>query len=200
MRGDGEAVITMKMLTYLSVMSITPGPNNITCLYLGANGGLRRTARFMMGSMLSLFAKAVLCGLLNLALADVVPQMVAWLKWIGAAYILWLAVHMARSGWREEKAVEGAEGSFVSGVLLQLLNAKSWIGAVSLFAVYVIPVTERVADVIVAAGVFFVIALAASVVWACFGAALRGFIARHRKVFGAVIGLSLVWCAVTAVL
>lgn len=190
------------MLVYMIVSAVTPGPNNLTCLYLGGSLGVRGSRKFIIASVLSVLVKALLCGLLNVALADVLPAAVDVVKWLGAAYMLWLAWKMARSGWEEDSDSSGVRRSaeYRDGIILQLLNGKSWIGALSIFAVYVIPVTTSLRAVVLASLAYALAIAAASLLWTACGTAIRGFIAKHRKAFGILMALSLVWCAVTAVL
>ena len=72
------------MFFYLAVSAFTPGPNNLMCMYLGANYGLRGSRKFITASMASVFAKALLCGLLNVALARFIPTVVPVMKWVDA--------------------------------------------------------------------------------------------------------------------
>lgn len=194
--------IWLPMVFYLFIQSITPGPNNLTCLYLGGKYGLPGSRKFMIASMLSLFVKSMICGSLNLILAKVMPSVVNVLKWFGAAYMLYLAWQMAKSGWDEELSMSGqqTESTYRSGVVLQLLNGKSWIAALSLFAVYVTPIDKSFGAVAFASIVFFAVAASCSLVWAVFGSVLKKVIDRHRKVFGIIMALSLVYCAIAAVL
>ena len=97
-------IFTSALLIYMLVSSITPGPNNLTMLFLGARHGFKGTLKFMTGSMLTFLVKGSLCGLLNLALADIMPKAVVYLKWAGAAYMVYLGVNMALSGFKAEKA------------------------------------------------------------------------------------------------
>ena len=73
-------------LSYSVIMTMTPGPNNLVCLYLGAKGGFRAFWQFCIGSMGGLCAKCILCGFLNLLLAEKIPALVPYLKWLGALY------------------------------------------------------------------------------------------------------------------
>lgn len=185
---------------YLAIQSITPGPNNLTCLYLGANYGFKGARRFIISSGTFLFIKSVLCGALNVLLSRFVPAAVEILKWVGAAYMLFLAWKMVISGWRDESGAgaQRYESTWAAGALLQLLNAKSWIASISAFAVYVIPNTSSFSAILGVSAVFFMLGVASSVIWAVFGSALKSFISRCRKPFGIIMGLSLVWCAVSA--
>ena len=132
-------------LVYCAIMAVTPGPNNLMSLYLGARGGWHGFWSFFGGSMTGLGVKCVLCGLLNVLLAEKVPVLVPYLKWLGAAYMLYLAFCMVKSGVQSgEDEEKSGEGTFRSGVLLQVLNVKSWVAALSIFSVYVIPFTTAV--------------------------------------------------------
>ena len=190
------------MILYIAIQAITPGPNNLTCLYLGGTYGAKGVRKFLFGSMSSLFIKTLLCGLLSVVLSEAIPGIVRWLKWAGAAYMLYLAWKMIQSGWKDEDSSTSVQTTsfFKDGVILQLLNGKSWVASVSVFMVYVIPITTKISSVIRVSVLFILIMLTASLIWAAFGAMLKKLISNHRKAFGIIMGLSLVWCAVTAVL
>ena len=191
-----------QMIVYLFIQYITPGPNDLTCLYLGGRYGLWGTRNFIIGSQGALFVKTILCGALNILLARVMPQIVSVLKWFGAAYMLYLAYLMGRSGWEEELSMAGQqkESSIRAGVMLQLLNAKSWIAGISVFAVYVIPVRTDFGAVVLTAVIYAVIGVICSIIWALFGSAIKGFIEKHKKLFGIVMALTLVYCAISALI
>lgn len=191
----------LNIIVYTSVLSITPGPNNINCMYLAVRGGFASIKKFLIGSMLAFFVKIVLCGYLNLLLATVMPTITSYLKWAGAIYMLYLAWHMAKSGWEEEKE-DGStfDSTIKSGILLQLLNGKSWIASMSLYAVYVIPYTQKFIHILLAAIIFAVLATITSFIWAGAGVAIRNLMQKYKKAFGIIMGLGLVYCAVTAVL
>ena len=112
------------MVLYLALSAFTPGPNNLMCMYLGANYGLRGSRKFITASMLSVLVKALLCGLLNVALAQFLPAVIPVMKWVGAAYMLYLAWSMLKSGIRKETAAEQkGETTYGAGILLQIGRA-----------------------------------------------------------------------------
>lgn len=207
-------IFTSALLIYMLVSSITPGPNNLTMLFLGARFGFKGTLKFMTGSMLTFLVKGAVCGLLNLALADIMPKAVVYLKWVGAAYMIYLGINMALSGFKAEKEEKASgdedpkseksnslaptESTYRAGIFLQLLNMKSWIAAISIFAVYVIPIDKSVGAILAADFVDFLFLTASSSIWGLFGSAIRSFVDKYRKPFGIVCGLSLIYCAITA--
>lgn len=190
------------MVLYMATNMITPGPNNLTMMYLSARHGLWGARKFLTASALCLLGKTLLCGGLNVLLADLLPQVIPWLKWLGAAYLLYLACTMAMSGFRADTGAEEkqSEGTYAAGFLLQVLNMKSWVGALTLFAVYVVPYTTSLAVIAAVSFAFVGLMLCSSLLWGGCGSALRRVCDRYRKPFGIAMGLSLLYCAVTAVL
>lgn len=190
------------MFFYLAVTSITPGPNNLTCLYLGASRGFWRSRRFLIGSTLSVLVKALLCGLLNVALATAVPAVVPYLKWVGAAYMVYLAFRMGCAGFQKEETQSGkmGEATYLSGILLQCLNMKSWIAALSVFSVYVTPYTTAPGAIVGTAVCFFLGIVISSILWCLFGQLIQKVYVRWKMPLSLLMAASLIFCAVTAVL
>lgn len=188
------------MVLYLALSAFTPGPNNLMCMYLGANYGLRGSRKFITASMLSVLVKALLCGLLNVALAQFLPAVIPVMKWVGAAYMLYLAWSMLKSGMKPESAAEQkGESTYSAGILLQLLNMKSWIAALSVFSVYVVPYTTALWAIFAGSFTMFVLLVVASLCWCLFGRAIKNVYETYRLPLSVIMALSLVYCAVTAV-
>lgn len=188
------------MLLYMVVTGATPGPNNLMSLYLGAQYGLRGARKFMIGSSLGFLLKLLLCGALNVALAALVPSLVPYLKWLGAAYMLYLAFTMLRSGFaapREEREKTG-ESTYASGLALQVVNIKSWVACLSVFSVYVTPYTTALPVLFAVGAVNTLGMILWTVLWGGFGSAIRRVYAAHRKIFSVALAASLVLCAVSA--
>lgn len=190
------------LILFLLIQCGTPGPHNLTCLYLGGKRGLRGAAGFILSSLCMVSLKAFLCGWLNLLLAKQLPSLVNWIKWIGAAYILYLAVNMILSGWRDTEgtAASGADPDWKSGIVLQIFSGKSWIMCLSLFASYGARIGSDILSVLIICMLIFGISLLMSLIWTLSGLVLRDLIKRHKKPFGIIMGLALIYCAVKAVI
>ena len=196
------------LFIYMLVGGVTPGPNNFMCLYLGARYGLKGARRFLVGSMASIFVKMLLCGLLNLALASLIPGLVPYMKWLGAAYMAYLGVHILLAGIRESKKTPAQDedasapkgSSYKDGVLLQLLNIKSWIYALSIFSIYVVPYSAHFSSILVWSAAATAMLTVSSLLWVFFGTAIKNLYAKYRLPCDAVMCLSLIYCAITAVL
>ncbi|MDO5111567.1 MAG: LysE family transporter [Clostridia bacterium] len=196
------------LFIYMLVGAITPGPNNFMCLYLGARHGLKGARRFLIGSMGSVFVKMLLCGLLNLALASLIPGLVPYMKWLGAAYMAYLGLHILLSGIRESKnpPAEGDDipaekaSSYKDGILLQILNIKSWIYALSIFSIYVVPYSAHFSSILLWSAIATLTLCCSSLLWVLFGTVIKNLYAKYRIPCDAVMCLSLIYCAITAIL
>lgn len=188
------------MLLYLAVSAVTPGPNNLMSMYLGIHYGIRGSRKFLTGSALTLLTKTLICGALNVLLAKWIPAVSVYLKWFGAAYMLYLAFCMAKSGFQKGDTQEkSGENTYMAGVLLQCLNMKSWITALSIFSVYVMPYTTSAYAVVGVSMIFFLMILLSSLIWGLFGQSIRRLYDRWRLPISLLMAASLVFCAWTAV-
>lgn len=188
------------MLLYMAVTGVTPGPHNLMTLYLCAQHGFRGARKFIVGSTIGFFLKLLLCGALNVALAAIVPALVPYLKWLGAAYMLYLAFTMLRSGFAapgEEKEKTG-ESTYRSGLALQVVNIKSWVANLSVFSVYVTPYTTAPAVLLAVSVVNTCGMMLWTALWGFCGNAVRRVYAAHSKIFSVVLAASLVLCAISA--
>ena len=188
------------MLLYIAVTCITPGPNNLMSLYLSANYGLAGARKFITASAAGFFVKLLLCGVLNVMLATVIPALIPYLKWLGAAYMLYLAYSMLRSGFAAQSTQKEQKGesTYRQGILLQCLNIKSWVCNLSVYSVYVIAHTTAASVILTVAVINTACMICATLCWGAFGSAFRRLYAVHRKVFSALCAASLVYCAITA--
>lgn len=77
-------------------MSATPGPNNTMVVASGATYGFARTVPHMLGIAAGFPVMLVVLGTVGLPLLAE-PRVHAVLRWVGAAYLLWLAWKIARA-------------------------------------------------------------------------------------------------------
>src|ERR1700712_4003687 len=86
------------LLLFAFVASATPGPNNIMLMTSGLNFGFRRTLPHFWGVDVGFSVMTLLVGLGLAQVFVAAPVLLTVLKWIGAAYLVWLAWKIARSG------------------------------------------------------------------------------------------------------
>src|ERR1700727_3082921 len=88
---------TLPCPTFAFVMSIMPRPNNVKLTAAGANFGLRRTVPHILGISCGFGVQvAAVCGGLGILFTRW-PQLHWGLKWVGAAYLLYLGRQLLRA-------------------------------------------------------------------------------------------------------
>ena len=122
------------LLVLATVASFSPGPNTTLSTALAANLGLRRAMRFVLAVPLGWGLLLSLCagGLGTLVVA--LPQLRWGIQAIGIAYLLWLALKLARTSTLMQADPAQLQVTFWQGVMLQFLNIKAWMLALTVVA------------------------------------------------------------------
>src|SRR4051812_1471937 len=108
-------------------MSAAPGPNNALVAATAANFGLRRSLPQVLGVSLGFPVMLVLVALGAAELLRGAPGVMAALRWLGAAWMLWLAWGIARATPAAAGAAPGRPMTLLQAALFQWVNPKAWI-------------------------------------------------------------------------
>ena len=115
----------------------TPGPANMALLATGAGYGLRRALPFVAGVVVGKQLIIWPLGFGLMQLADSWPVVFSVMKYISAAYIIYLAWRVANMRLKVNKSV-GLPPSFVAGLVVHPLNPKAWGMITTAFTSFVI--------------------------------------------------------------
>ncbi len=155
--------------------SITPGPNNTMLLASGAAFGFRRTLPHMLGVASGFFLTVLSIGLGLGAVFRSFPEVYAWLRYLGTAYLLYLAWKMTRPA-PSHKSGPGRIGAgplgFLDALAFQWVNPKSWTMAVAALSAYT-PTENHLAYVVVLSSVWTLIVLPCVALWTGCGSLIR---------------------------
>lgn len=162
------------------VSSITPGPNNVMLAASGLNFGFRRSMPHLLGVNLGFTLMIFLVGVGLGSVFQQVPQLYTVLKYVGAAYLLYLAWKIANSGGMEDGAVSGKPMTFLQAAAFQWVNPKAWVMAVGVIATYT-PQAGFFANLVIATVVCGIVNLPSIGIWVTFGTALRRVL--HKPLF-----------------
>jgi len=162
------------------VTSITPGPNNTMLLASGVNFGFNRTIPHMLGITCGFFVLVVAVGFGLGAVFQTYPLLYTVLRYVGAAYLLYLAWKIAHSGpVSDSEKGESKPISYLGAAAFQWVNPKAWIMAIGAISTYT-PMQGYFTNVIVIAAVFALINLPSVGVWAACGTLLRNALKDRR--------------------
>ena len=177
---------------YSFVMSITPGPNNVMLTAAGATFGFRRSVPHMLGVCVgfSIELLAVCAGLG--AIFTRWPDLQTVLRWLGAAYLLYLGVRMLGGG-QARTGVTTRPVTFLEAALFQFLNPKAWVMTLTAATLFLPRELGVIAADAYMVAVMVLINLPCIAIWALFGSSLRSFLARpaSRKGFNAAMAVAL---------
>jgi threonine/homoserine/homoserine lactone efflux protein len=154
--------------------AITPGPNNVMLTASGSAFGFRRSVPHMAGIMLGfpLMVYAVGMGLGEVFTRY--PQVHLALKYIGAAYLLYLAWRIAQAS--QANAAGEADGrplTFIEAAAFQWVNPKAWMMAVSAIPAFTTVGGNYHAELVLICTIFALVCLPACIAWCLFGVAIR---------------------------
>ena len=120
---------------YSMINAFTPGPGNILALNTATNYGWKKGKPLFFGIFTGYYVVQILCAVFVFGVSTFLPMVLGVMKYIGAAYILWLAFHIAVSR-PEENCVEKS-ASFTKGFFLQFVNVKIYLFGITALTGYI---------------------------------------------------------------
>jgi len=165
------------LLVLCTATSFTPGPNTTLSTALAANLGLRRALRFVLsvpvgwGLLFSLCAAGV--GALVLA----VPVLRLAVQAGGIGYLLWLALKLWRANTLAQADAGRLQVTFWQGVMLQFLNIKAWMLALTVVAGWLAGRDDTLSRFVVVLPILLAFGLSSNLTYALIGTLLRRWLA-----------------------
>lgn len=184
-------------------MSATPGPNNVMVTSSGATYGFARTVPHIFGISVGF---AVMLAAVALGAGEVLhayPAIHQALKWIGAAYLVWLAWRIATARPKPKGTDEagttrakrrGRPLNFLEAALFQWVNPKAWVIALGAVATYTTAGGAVVGQALLLALIFFVACVPSTALWTAIGAGAARLLRTERalRIFNLVMAALLV--------
>lgn len=202
--------IIPSFIYYDFICGITPGPANLTSLSTSIRRGRRVAMRQWYGVFIGFYVISIISGLLSYFVGSQLMEYVKYFSFVGAAYIIWLAIHILRDNDEESEEPSSLdessrprveEGTFWFGFLLQMTNVKVMVSCVTTIGAFVLPYTTDLGAIMIAA---CVLPLAGgpmcNLVWLLAGSKLQNLFKEHKKVINIIMAISLIICAITMVL
>jgi threonine/homoserine/homoserine lactone efflux protein len=174
--------LTIAFVLFAVASCFTPGPNNAMLLASGLNFGFRRTLPHVFGVT---FGFGILVAMMGLGLGAIFasyPTLYTVLKYVGAAYLLYLAWAIAMSGGIDDGgAKRGRPLSFFAGAAFQWVNVKGLIMSVGAVTTYS-AIAPYPYNILALSLIFTVVGFLSSASWTLFGTSLRGLLSTPRAV------------------
>jgi len=184
---------------YMMSMTLTPGPNNIMLTASGANFGFRRTMPHMWGILGGCFLLFSGIALGLGVLFERFPMVQTTLRWVGSAYLLYLAWKIATAPPPNLNGTQyGVPLTFFQAAMFQFANPKAWVMGLALMAGFLPENGQPVVNALVLAGFAELVALPCIALWAAFGSAIGQWIKSDQawRAFNITMGLLTAACVV----
>lgn len=169
----------LALVAFSFVSSVTPGPNNVLLWASGAEFGLARTSRHIVGTAcgIGLMALAAAAGLS--VLVTTIPALAIAMKIAGSIYLLFLALRIAEARGLTRGTLAHPLG-IVQAASFQVINPKAWIfalGAVTTFRPVELP---ALGGSLAVAATMMIVIVPTAALWAAAGGAINRLLANDR--------------------
>ncbi|TAH11642.1 MAG: LysE family translocator [Curvibacter sp.] len=164
------------LLLLSTAASFTPGPNTTLSTALAANLGLRRAMRFVVAVPVGWGLLFTLCAGGLGALVVALPLLRSAIQWLGIAYLLWLAVKLARASSLGEADASRLNVTFWQGVALQFLNIKAWMLGLTVTAGWLAGHADMLARFAITLPLMLAFGFFSNLLYAAMGSLLRNWL------------------------
>lgn len=186
------AYVIGNFLVYCVINAFTPGPGNILALNIVNSYGWKRGKPLFFGIFAGYYTVQIICALFVCGIGAFLPGALKILKYIGAAYIFWLAIHVAISKPATDESAEGA--SFWKGFMLQFVNVKIYMFGITALTGYITDYSTALFTLVGAELLIATIGSIATSTWIGMGILIRNFYLRHYKIINIILALTLLEC------
>jgi threonine/homoserine/homoserine lactone efflux protein len=181
------------MAAYSFVTSVSPGPNNTILLGLAGRFGPSGARPHVVGMVcgLSSMVAAMSAGLGAFFVAF--PAVYGVLKYVGFAYVLYMAWRIYHSAAPGSEAGDSPPTTVWRATLFQWVNPKAWI-VIATFVTAYVPVGLGLWSIPLAVSVFIGFTMPGALVWVFIGGLLARVLRtpRSQKIFTTATAISLV--------
>ncbi len=180
---------------YSIVNAFTPGPGNILALNTITSYGWTKGRPLIWGIFAGYYVVQIICALFVYGLCSALPEILIYMKYIGAVYIVWLAIHIFCSPAPDNSG--NKTSSFIQGFVLQFVNIKIYLFGITALTGFVARYSTDLWFLLAAEIAIATIGSFATLTWVGAGIAIQRYYIRHYKVINMILSLTLLQCIYT---
>ncbi|NBH27337.1 cysteine transporter [Lachnospiraceae bacterium] len=177
---------------YSVINAFTPGPGNILALNTVTNYGYKKGRPLYRGIFAGYYVVQVICAVFVFGVSTFLPDLLGIMKYIGAAYILWLAVHIALS--KPTTGTVEKSASFLKGFLLQFVNVKIYLFGITALTGYVTEYSASLWVLLLFGIIIATIGTIATLTWIGMGVLIQRAYQKYYRVINIILALTLSEC------
>ena len=187
-----SAFVIGNFLIYSIINAITPGPGNILALNTVSNYGLKKGSPLFAGIFVGYYVVQVICAIFVYGVNSFLPNALGVMKYIGAVYILFLAIHIAISKPPSENNDKSA--SFTKGFLLQFVNVKIYLFGITALTGYITDYSTSLWVLLLFEMIIATMGTLATSIWIAVGSFIQKFYKSHYRIINIILALFLLEC------
>ena len=188
--------IYFAFITYACATTFLPGPNNVLLLTAAGQFGFKKCLPLMTGIWTGLVTVMLIAGGFCNVLGRIIPQIATVFKFVGAAYILYLAYKTAI---RKPVSADGQAAekplTFINGFLLQFLNVKVIMLGLASYPGYFMAADQTPLLVILFAVTMTICCGTGNLIWATLGSLICPIYNKCYRWINLIMAVLLIWCA-----
>ena len=177
---------------YSVINAFTPGPGNILALNTVTNYGYKKGRPLYWGIFAGYYVVQVICAIFVFGVSTFLPDVLGIMKYIGAAYILWLAVHIALS--KPTTGTVEKSASFLKGFLLQFVNVKIYLFGITALTGYITEYSGSLWVLLLFEIIIATIGTIATLTWIGMGVLIQRAYQKYYRVINIILALTLSEC------
>lgn len=181
------------MFWYLIVGSFAPGPGNLLAWNATTGFGWKKAKNLIIGICCGYICVQFICTVAVYTMSTYMAPALAVLKYIGGAYICWLAISIIRS--KPEEGDNRQTPSFYTGFMLQFVNVKIYFFIMTVLTTYLVPYYPALNQLLTAGIGVVAIGCLATLTWALCGTKMQDVYKRKYKLINVIMGVFLIYCA-----
>ena len=169
------------LLALTTAASFTPGPNTTLSTALAANYGLKRAMTFVCAVPIGWGLLFTLCAGGVGALVVAMPALRLGIKVLGVGYLLWLAYKIGTASQLSAVDESRLNVTFFQGVMLQFLNIKAWMLALTVVAGWMAGRADAASRFALLLPVMLFFGFSSNLLYATMGSLLRDWLQKGAR-------------------
>ncbi len=185
-----DPALLLGFVAAVTLLMLIPGPNVALIIANSVSHGVRAGLATVAGTLAAQALSLALVTAGLTALLQSAGSWFGWLRWLGAAYLIWLGIRQWRAAPPNLAGVKAQPRAalFAQAFLVSLVNPKTLIFYGAFFPQFIALDRPVMPQTALLSAVFLVIALAVDSGWALAADKVRPLLARRGKLTGRLTG------------
>lgn len=169
----------LPLVAATAILVMIPGPNAALIVANSLKYGFRMGVHTVLGTTLGVGLQLVLVVLGLAVVVELAAEVLAWIKWAGVAYLVYLGIRTFREPADDLGEIEAAPAMFGRGCMLALLNPKTLLFNAAFIPQFVGAADATVPQMGTVAAVFLFVLFVGDLLWAAFASSAGRILTRY---------------------